>query len=91
MIEVLFIIAKTISMILGIVSIAMMIRALLPIFTDVSDNRLFLLACTISEPFVAPVRAIMVKLNIGQSSPIDWSFSIAYMIIILLRLFLPVI
>ena len=69
----------------------MMIRALLPIFVDVEESRVFLFVLVITEPFVIPVRFLLYKLNIGQDSPVDWSFFATYLILSVLTMFLPVI
>ena len=86
-----FIIAKSISITLGVVSFAMLARVILQFFVDPMESRVFALACLITEPFIVPVRAFMVRFNIGQDSPIDWAFSITYILIWMLRSFLPVI
>ena len=91
MIEILYIIAKTISVILNVVSFCMLIRMILPWFVDPMESRIYEIVCIITEPFVFPVRAFMVKFNIGQDSPIDWAFSIAYILIWLLSNLLPAI
>ena len=87
--DVFFFAAKFVQILLELVSIAMIVRMLLPFFTNPEDSKLYLFATMISEPFVAPVRALMVKFNIGQNSPIDWSFFTAYLLLSLLQLFLP--
>ena len=76
---------------LEVVSVTMLLRMILSFFVDPMENRLYLLTCYITEPFIAPVRAIMFYLNIGQDSPIDWAFSITYMLIWLLGSILPAI
>jgi hypothetical protein len=62
---------------------------LLPFFVDPMESRAYAISCLLTEPFIIPVRALMVKLNIGQDSPIDWAFSITYIIIWLLGNLLP--
>ena len=47
--------------------------------------------CIITEPFVMPVRAVMVHFNIGQDSPIDLAFTLTYIILTIVQLFLPAI
>lgn len=89
--EFFYIIAKTVSIVLEVVSFAMIIRMLLPIFIDPTESRIYAITCFVTEPFIAPVRAIMVRLNIGQDSPIDWAFSITYILIWLLSGLLPAI
>ena len=91
MIEVLFIIAKTISLLLEAVSLAMLLRMILPFFLEPEESRLYTLMFCVSEPFIAPVRMIMIKLNIGQNSPIDWSFFVTYILLSVLQMLLPVI
>lgn len=89
--EFFYIIAKTVSIALEVVSFAMIIRMLLPIFIDPTESRIYAITCFVTEPFIAPVRAIMVRLNIGQDSPVDWAFSITYILIWLLSGLLPAI
>ena len=89
--EFLYIIAKTVSVILGVVSFAMLVRMVLPWFVEPMNSRAYEISCYFTEPFIAPVRAVMVRLNIGQDSPIDWAFSITYILIWLLRNLLPTI
>ena len=89
--ELLFVLAKTVSTVLDVVSFAMLARALLPFFVDPMESRAYGIACYMTEPFIAPVRAIMFRLNIAQDSPIDWAFSITYIIIWLLGSLLPAI
>ena len=91
MIEILYILAKTVSVILGVVSVAMFIRMILPWIIEPMESRIYALTCLVTEPFIAPVRAVMFMLNIGQDSPIDWAFSITYILIWLLQNLLPAI
>lgn len=91
MIEIFYILAKTVSVTLGVVSFAMLVRMILPWFVDPMNSRAYAITCLLTEPFIAPVRALMVRLNIGQDSPIDWAFSITYILIWLLRNLLPMI
>jgi uncharacterized protein YggT (Ycf19 family) len=90
-IEVFYILAKTVSVILGVVSFAMLLRMLLPFFVNPMESRIYEIVFFITEPFITPVREVMIKMNIGQDSPIDWAFSVSYIIIWLLRNLLPAI
>ena len=91
MITILYIIAKTVSVFLGLVMLSMMARVFLPFFCDAESNSIYILAVVITEPFVIPVRAVMSALNVGQSSPIDWAFFLAYLILSLIQSLLPAI
>ena len=87
----LYIFAKTVSVIIGLVQFAMLARVLLPFFVNPEESKLYMLAAMITEPFVAPIRFLFIKLNIVQDSPIDWAFFATYMALTLLEVFLPVI
>ncbi len=87
--EVLFFAAKFVQVALDAVSLCMILRMLMPLFIDAEGNRFFGILVLFTEFFVAPVRAVMIKLDIGQRSPIDWAFFATYLIIWLLELFLP--
>lgn len=91
MIEIFYILAKMVSIVLGVVSFTMLARMILPWIVDPMESRAYAITCLITEPFIAPVRAVMVRLNIGQDSPIDWAFSITYILIWLLQNLLPTI
>lgn len=88
---ILYIFAKCISILLDFAMLCMMIRAVLPIFVDVEENRLYTFALIVTEPFIIPVRLIFYKLNIGQDSPIDWSFFATYIILSVGTMLLPII
>ena len=81
--------ARFISVLLDTVSIAMLIRVFMPFFIDVEGSRLYAFLSIITEPFIAPVRFLLVKFNILQDSPIDWSFTFAYILISLVQSLLP--
>ena len=89
--EILYIFAKTVSLVIDVVSITMLIQVVLQFFVDPTENRIYLLACFITEPFIAPVRAIMARLNILQDSPIDWAFFITSLLLGILSSLLPAI
>lgn len=89
--EILYFTAKCIEISLSVVSLAMVFRMLLPIFVNPEDSRAYAVAFCITEPFIIPVRAIMVKFNIAQGTPFDWSFTVTYLLIWVLQMLLPVI
>ena len=89
--EILYILAKTVSLVLDVVSFTMLIRMILSLFVDPMESKLYLITCYITEPFIAPVRAIMVRFNIGQDSPIDWAFFVTSILLGIIGSILPVI
>ena len=88
---ILYIFAKTVSLILSTVSTTMFIRMILSFFIMGEPNKFYILTCYITEPFIAPVRALMVRFNILQDSPIDWAFFITAVLLSVLELILPIV
>ena len=68
---------------------AMFLRALIPLFTRGQENKFTFFLFVITEPFVIPVRFIMEKLGIGQNTPIDLSFTVAYLFYWIMQMILP--
>ena len=80
-----------ISVLLDAVSLAMIARMITSLIFRGDGGKFTMFLICITEPFIIPVRFILAKLNILQNSPIDWSFTIAYLMLMLVRLFLPTI
>ena len=87
---VLFLAAKLIALTLSAVSLCMLVRMILSFFADQS-GKLYTFFFVVTEPFIVPVRFILAKLNLLQDSPIDWSFTITYLLLAIIEMFLPVI
>lgn len=91
-VEVLFyIIAKVVEIYLSVVSLAMLLRVVLQFFVDVETNKIFMLCVLVSETFVFPFRGIMAKFNLFTDTPIDMPFMIAYLAVVAITTFLPII
>lgn len=88
---VLIVIAKTISILLSLVSTAMFLRAIVSFVPTWQETRFNALLITITEPVILPVRFLMQKFNIAQNLPIDLSFTITYFLLIFIEALLPVI
>jgi len=84
-----YVLAAVIAVTLDLCSFAMLIRAVMPLFSDVENSRIYLFVCLVTEPLIIPVRFILTKLRLLDSSPIDWSFTITYILITLIRISLP--
>ncbi len=86
------VLAKTVSVFIDFIALAMLIRALLSFFVqDPESNPVFMFVGVVTEIVVTPVRFVMFKLNIGQDSPIDWAFFVTYILISILGSMLPII
>ena len=85
-----YIVAKVVSVGISALSLAMFLRVILQFF--VADDNKFIIFCyAVTEPFIIPIRVIMEKLNVGQNSPIDIPFFIAYIFITILQMLLPIV
>ena len=92
MVEILHIIAKTVSLGLSAIQLCMLLRMLLPLFIkDPEGNSIYKLTFFASEMVVTPVRVLFDKMGIGKHSPFDWAFLAGYFLLILIQSFLPVI
>ena len=85
-----YILAKTVEIYLGVASLAMILRMIMPFFAS-DDNRLLVFARIISEPVIIPFRVLFSKLGVGENSIMDIPFFVAYLALLGLRMLLPVI
>ena len=67
---------------------AMLIRAVLSLFTD--GGAVFNFVYSITEPIVIPIRKLLERFNFASATPIDISFMITYLLLSLLSTFLSV-
>ena len=87
-----YFLASFIAALLDIISFAMMARVILSLlFMGQEDGKFMIFLVCITEPFILPVRFLLAKFNLLQDSPIDWSFSIAYVLLVIIRMALPAI
>lgn len=67
---------------------AMLIRAILSLFTD--GGAILSFVYSITEPIIIPVRKLLENFNIASGAPIDISFTITYLLLSLLSAFLNI-
>ena len=82
--------ARLVRILIEAVSLAMMVRMLIPLFKNPEESRLYLFVAYLTEPFIAPVRFLLIKFNLLQDSPIDWSFTITYFLLAIVGGMLPI-
>jgi len=87
---ILYILAQTVNLFLGLVSFAMLLRVLLSLFMPEDEGIIMGILVFITEIFVVPVRLILSRFRFVNETPIDISFMVAYFLLLLLRLVLPV-
>ena len=91
MLTILYIFAKIISITLVVITYAMLARMLLPLVVSPDESRIYRFSVGLSEPFVAPVRFLMERFNLLGGTPVDFSLPVAYILLFVIRLMLPVI
>ena len=67
----------------------MLARMILSFFPALQESRVAAFVTVATEPFIIPVRTLLHRLGIGQDSPIDWAFSLTYILLYIVQLFLP--
>ena len=82
-----FVIKNAAILLLSFVQIAMLIRAILSWFPI--DNRFVDFVCTMTEPFIYPVRRLFEKMGWFQGLPVDVSFMASYLLITVILILLP--
>ena len=89
MANLIYILAKLIQIIIAAVPTMLFLRAILSLFLNPEENKLLIFLAMITEPFIIPVRFLMVKFNILQNSPIDWAFVVTHVLFVILGSTLP--
>lgn len=72
---------NTVQAILLILEICMLIRAVLSWFPVGDDNPIVQLVCLVTEPLLAPIRALLDRMGWFRNSPIDVSFIIGVILL----------
>jgi len=77
-------IANTAVALLSVLEICMLVRAVLSWFPIQDDNPILSFVCMVTEPVVAPIRALFDHFGWFQNFPLDVSFFVAFMLISML-------
>lgn len=83
--SIVYMIARLVMALLSVLEIAMLIRAILSWFPNAADSAFGDLIATVTEPVIAPIRALADRFGWFRNSPIDFSFMIAYLLIFVLQ------
>ena len=87
--EILDIISRTVMLMLTVSSYAMALRMMLPLFVEPEGSKIYAFTCILSEPIVAPIRALLSMLGLDGALPIDLSLPTAYILIFVIQSLLP--
>lgn len=77
----LYVISTTVHLMLNMVMLAMTARAILSLFGNPTDSKLYAITYVISEPIIVPVRFLFYKLNLFQNIPLDISYLVTYILL----------
>lgn len=83
---VLYLLQMTLSLLLSVLELLMLGRAILSWFPLDEDNPLPRFLYAVTEPVIAPVQAILERLNLFQGLPIDMSFFFTFILISILSM-----
>lgn len=82
----LYLLKMTLSVLLSALEFLMLARAILSWFPMNEDNPLPRFLHAVTEPVIAPVRALLEQLNLFQGLPIDMSFFFTFILISILSM-----
>lgn len=80
----LYVFAHVVNLFFTVIDIAMLVRAVTS-WIPTAERAWVDFVYAITEPFVAPIRNLLERFSLFQNSPIDFSFMIAYVLIIILQ------
>lgn len=87
---ILYILARTGQVLLGLIYSAMFLRAILSWFVRDEESVLMGLLAMVTEPAIIPVRGILMRFRFVRECPIDLSFMVTFMLVFFLQQLLPV-
>ena len=81
----------TASLLLWVIQMCMFIRAILSWFPTAEGGFFSRLTYAVTEPLIIPVRNLLSRISVFADSPLDLSFLFTFLLISILRIFLPVV
>ena len=87
---ILYVLAQTVNLFLGVISIAMLLRCILSWFIPEDSNLFTVTIVFITEIFIFPIRLFLSRFRFVNEFPLDISFLVAVLFMMLLRAALPV-
>ncbi len=83
--------SRLVGSLIGILQILMLVRAILSWFPIDEDSTLNRFVISVTEPIIVPVRIFLDRFEFVRNMPIDISFMVAYLLLIVIQMLLPVI
>jgi YggT family protein len=72
---------NTVMVLLSAVELCMLVRAVLSWFPIRDDNPILRFVHTVTEPLIAPIRALFDRMGWFRNFPIDLSFLVAFLLL----------
>ncbi len=89
MLLIVYLVTSIVRYLIMALQFAMFLRAILSWFLPGNDNAVTEFLYTITEPVIMPVRTVLEKIEAIRDLPIDISFFVTYLLLILLQYLLP--
>lgn len=83
-----YVIINLAVLLIGALQVAMFVRAIMSWIPGLDDNKFGDFLYALTEPVIAPVRALLSRIRFFNELPIDVSFLIAYLLLSLISMFL---
>ena len=83
-----YIVFTVASLLIRFLQLMMLVRAIMSWFPVDDDNVILRFAYAVTEPFIYPVRLLLDRIPALREMPIDISFSVTFLLLFLLQLFL---
>lgn len=80
-----YLVASLADLLLTLLEYAMLFRALLSWFPNMRSSSFSMLLYNITEPLIAPVRSLLDRVQVLQGFPLDLSFMLTYMLLIMVH------
>ncbi len=75
------ILGNTVTVLLSFIQICMFVRAILSWFPIRDDNPILRFVCMVTEPLIAPIRALFDRMGWFRNFPLDMSFLAAFLLL----------
>ncbi len=87
--QLLYIIVASVHAFISIMIFLLLARAVMSFFAS-EESGLFAFCCVVTEPIIFPIRLLLSHIPALEDLPIDISFMVTYLILILVQSALPV-
>ena len=81
----LYLVVSLVDSFLSLIILAMLVRSIMSWFMMDGESKIYIFLCTITEPFIYPIRALFERMNWFQGMPIDVSFFCTAILLLLVQ------